>query len=98
MVEHLSELTCRGRRFVLRRPLEVEAVVDNGLHVIETGGPMRIVGSGASKAEAASDFAEDFCSAWGHVALAPDEALAPDALEMKRAMIEIVAAVEGAHR
>jgi hypothetical protein len=78
--------------FLLRRSINLKECRDGG-YWVHSYKPLGITAHGRTKLDSLSAFAMELSSAWHWIAQEPDEALAPDALELKRKLIKSVASV-----
>ena len=82
-----------GRRFRLRAPLEVQVTRGPAGWTLEVE-RLGIHAYGATFQEARAALTFDFCAAWDDLALEDDQRLAPDALDLKAALLALVESVE----
>lgn len=78
--------------FCLRRAITLKTSREGG-RWIHSYKPLGITAYGRTKLDALSAFTMELSSAWHWIAEQPDETLAPDALELKRKLISLVASV-----
>jgi hypothetical protein len=78
--------------FSLRRAINLKECRDGGFWV-HSYKPLGITAYGRTKLDSLAAFAMELSSAWHWIAQQPDEALAPDALELKRKLLNSVASV-----
>lgn len=76
----------------MRRAITLKECREGGFWV-HSYKPLGITAYGRTKLDSLSAFAMELSSAWHWIAQEPDEALAPDALELKRKLIKSVASV-----
>lgn len=91
-LEHIwrpSEISWEGRILRLPHPLFVELEEQDGSIYASSGG-LGICAAGVTEDDAKLAFAEEFIVLWEEIALAPDEELTSDAIELKRKMLELV--------
>ena len=84
-----TRVTYGERDFHLRQPLMVKVHFDEEGWTYKSE-DLGIFGYGRTRKDAAASFQEDFAACWDNIALAPDEALSGEALELKRKMLAAV--------
>jgi hypothetical protein len=82
----------RKQAFSLRRAITLKECREGGFW-IHSYRPLGITAYGRTKRDSLSAFAMELSSAWQWIAQQPDESLAPDALALKRKLIDLVASV-----
>ena len=78
--------------FCLRRAITLKASRQGGFFVYSYN-PLGITAYGRTKVESLRAFVMELSSAWHRIALAQDDILAPDALELKQKLIKLVKSV-----
>jgi len=86
---HWTLVRHEDREFKLNEPLTIMVKWDGEGWVYEAEG-IGIVGFGHVRREAAVAFGQDFAACWDNYALAADEALTQDAIDLKVALIALV--------
>jgi len=92
VTERIKYLIYGKEAFCLRRAITLKTTRESG-RWIHSYNPLGITAYGRTKLDALSAFAMEVSSAWHWIAEQPDETLAPDALELKRKLISLVASV-----
>lgn len=92
VTERIKYLIYGKKAFCLRRAITLKTSREGGRWVHSYKAPGISV-YGRTKLDALSAFAMELSSAWHWIAEQPDETLAPDALELKRKPISLVASV-----
>jgi len=88
-----AQLTFEDRVFRFRKPINVEVEHRNGLWIHECE-PLGISAFGLSHRESEVSFCMDFAALWDEIAQEDDGSLTPKALELKRQLVTLIAAVE----
>jgi hypothetical protein len=83
----------RKEAFFLRRAITLKTSRVGGFWV-HVYNPLRITAYGRTKETALLGFAMELSSAWHRIAQEPDDALAPDALELKRKLINLIVCIK----
>lgn len=86
---HWTRITHEDREFELHLPLVIKVQWDGEGWVFESQ-ELGIVGFGQLRREAIFAFGQDFASCWDNIALAGDDDLTEDALELKKALLVLV--------
>ena len=84
-----TELTYRGRTFEFNRGVHIRVLKEDGGWAFESDDP-ELFGFGHTRSEAESSFRSDFASCWKNIACEDDSKLAPDAIEMRLALLGLV--------
>jgi hypothetical protein len=84
-----EEIVVPGRRFILKQPLSPHVYRENSIWYCEAQS-LGILAFGHSSEEAVHSFLQDFSVVWDAIALAPDDSLTADAIDVKRAFRQIV--------
>jgi hypothetical protein len=79
--------------FRLNDPIEISLYPESGLWICESELLSSLV-HGDTPGAALQAFCEDFSVLWDEIAKAPDDSLAPDALQLKRVLRSLVRSVE----
>ena len=89
----VREIKDGERLFVLSHPIPVTEEWSEGLWQYENA-ELGLLGYSTSKDEAFEVFQLDFASSWDNIAQESDDALAPDAQRLKKALLDLVLRVE----
>lgn len=90
---HWSRVAHDDRAFVLNEPLEIEVRFDGESWEFEAA-HLGVIGQGEHRQAAADDFRMDFMAMHDRIAQSPDDRLTSRALEIKKAFLALVSAVE----
>lgn len=90
--EKLSELTYKNKRFVFNRDMVVCVMQEEYGWTIECD-EYGLMGYGRSRGEAELAFRFDFSLCWNEIVCEEDERLAPEAIEIKRKLLDLVKGV-----
>ena len=85
----ISRFATGGRTFRLKEPLLVDTDFDDGVWVYHSS-LINLWGSGERPEDALRDLHENFAYLWDEIAQEADESLDGRALEIKRALLDLV--------